>query len=82
MIATSVDGMGIHVSTRPVSGAGIMREIVEGQGTGDSLGFNPPEASAGQSVWTRHWTKLAQVGSRDEVGGIFNRLKHWVECNG
>ena len=52
MVTTSAGGMDVHGSTGPVSGADAMREIVEGQAPGESPRFNPPEASAGQSVRT------------------------------
>ena len=52
MITMSAGGPGPHGSTGPVSEAGIVRAIMEGQGPKASLGFNPPEASVGKSVGT------------------------------
>ena len=60
--------MGLYRSTGLVSGASIVRPIVEGQGPKASLGFNPPEASAGQSAGTPALMKLAQVSLRIRFG--------------
>lgn len=80
-IATSTGGMCAHGSIGPISGD-VMEAIVGGQVPWESLGFRPLKSQLVVRLETQHWTKLVQVGLRDEVGCAFNGLNNWVESNG
>ena len=81
MIATSAGGTGLHRSTLPVSGAGIMRAIMA-KGPRRAWGLTPLKPQLVSWRGLQHWMKLAEASLGDKVGSILNGLKYWVECNG